>query len=277
MFKINKKITEDDKMNVVITGSSKGIGFALAKEFLKLGDTVIISSRSEENMAQALSKLQEEIPEARVFSQLCDVTKSEEIKNLMDFSIDKLGEIDIWINNAGTSGFEYDYLVNVSDEAIESAIKTNVIGTIYGCREAIRVMTKQGKGKIFNLAGMGSNGMASPKLLAYGASKSNMPQLLKSLKKETKDTGIGIHLIYPGMVLTDLLIRNATPEAKKFFNMVVERPETVAVKIVPQMRLIKGTGKSIKYSGTFKFFMKMMTGSLRKNRFFDKDGNLIEE
>ncbi|MCG3227203.1 MAG: SDR family oxidoreductase [Candidatus Heimdallarchaeota archaeon] len=264
-------------MNVVITGSSKGIGFALAKEFLKLGDTVIISSRSEENMAQALSKLQEEIPEARVFSQLCDVTKSEEIKNLMDFSIDKLGEIDIWINNAGTSGFEYDYLVNVSDEAIESAIKTNVIGTIYGCREAIRVMTKQGKGKIFNLAGMGSNGMASPKLLAYGASKSNMPQLLKSLKKETKDTGIGIHLIYPGMVLTDLLIRNATPEAKKFFNMVVERPETVAVKIVPQMRLIKGTGKSIKYSGTFKFFMKMMTGSLRKNRFFDKDGNLIEE
>ncbi|MHA1954305.1 MAG: SDR family NAD(P)-dependent oxidoreductase, partial [Candidatus Heimdallarchaeaceae archaeon] len=69
-------------MNVVITGSSKGIGFALAKEFLKLGDTVIISSRSEENMAQALSKLQEEIPEARVFCQLCDVTKSEEIKNL---------------------------------------------------------------------------------------------------------------------------------------------------------------------------------------------------
>ncbi|NPD89833.1 MAG: SDR family oxidoreductase [Asgard group archaeon] len=264
-------------MKVVITGSSKGIGFALAKEFLKFGDSVIISSRSEENINLALTKLKEDISEARVFGQLCDVTKSEEIKKLMDFSLEKLGEIDIWVNNAGTSGFEYDHLVNISDEAIENAIRTNVIGTLYGCREAIKIMTKQGKGNIFNLAGMGSNGMASPNLAAYGTSKSSMPQLLKSLKKETKDTGIGIHLLYPGMVLTDLLIRNATPEAKKFFNMVVERPETVAAKIVPQMRLIKGTGKSIKYSGTFKFFMKMMTGSLRKNRFFDKEGNLIEE
>lgn len=264
-------------MNVVITGSSKGIGFALAKEFLKLGDTVIISSRSEENMALALSKLQEEIPEARVFSQLCDVTKSEEVKTLMEFSLEKLGVIDIWVNNAGTTGFEYDYLVNVSDDAIENAIRTNVIGTLYGCREAIRIMTQQGKGKIFNLAGMGSNGMASPKLVAYGASKSPMPQMLKSLKRETKNTGIGIHLLSPGMVVTDLLVRNATPEAKNFFNMVAERPETVVAKLVPKMKQIKGSGKKIKFSGMFKFFLKMMMGSFRRNRLFDKDGNLIEE
>lgn len=264
-------------MNVVITGSSKGIGFALAKEFLRFGDSVIISSRSEENINQALVRLNEDIAEAKVFGQVCDVTKSEEIKKLMDFSLEKLGDVDIWINNAGTTGFEYDYLVNVSDDAIENAVKTNVIGTLYGCREAIKIMSKQGKGNIFNLAGMGSNGMASPNLVAYGTSKSSMPQLLKSLRKETKDTGIGVHLLYPGMVLTDLLIRNATPEAKRFFNMVVERPEKVATKVVPQMRLIKGSGKSIKFSGTFKFFLKMMTGSLRRNRFFDKEGNLIDE
>ena len=264
-------------MNVVITGSSKGIGYAFAKEFLCLGDSVIISSRSDENTNIALKKLKQEIPETEVYGYSCDVTKSDEIKNLMDYSLEKFGEVDIWINNAGTTGFEYDNLINISDEAIENAIRTNVIGTIYGCREAIKIMTNQSRGKIFNLAGMGSNGMASPKLVAYGASKSSMPQLLKSLIKETKNSGIGIHLLFPGMVFTDLLLRNANPQAKKFFNIVAERPSTVAKKLVPKMRKIKGTGKSIKFSNTLKFSFKIITASFRKRNFFDNEGNFIEE
>jgi chlorophyll(ide) b reductase len=264
-------------MNVVITGSSKGIGFALAREFLALNDTVIISSSNQENLYLALEKLKKEFPDAEIYGQICNVKKSEEINRLMDFSLEKFGELDIWINNAGTSGFEYDYLVNVSDKAIEDAIFTNVIGTIYGCREAIRIMTQQGKGKIFNLAGMGSNGMASPKLVAYGTSKSSMPQLLKSLVKETKNSGIGIHLLYPGMVFTDLLLKNATPQTKKFFNMIAEKPETIAKKLVPKMRKIKGTGKSIKYSNLFKFYLKLMTAGFRKRNFFDEQGNYIEK
>lgn len=264
-------------MNVVITGSTKGIGFALAKEFLSQGDSVIISSRNEKNIEQAVAKLKKEISNPDVYGHLCDVTKSEDVKNLVDFSLEKFDQIDIWVNNAGTSGFEYDKLINVSDEAIESAIKTNVIGTLYGCREAMKVMMKQKEGKIFNLAGMGSNGMASPNLVAYGTSKSPMPQMLKSLKKESKKTGVGVHLLYPGMVFTDLLVRNATPEAKKFFNLVAERPDTVVKKLVPKMKSIKGTGKKIHYSSMFKFFAKMITSNFRKRNFFDEEGNFIEE
>ena len=223
-----------------------------------------------------MEKLKQEIPEATVFGHVCDVRKSNDIKTLMEYALEKLGEMDIWINNAGTSGFEYDNLVNVSDKAIEDAIITNVIGTIYGCREAIKLMIKQGKGKIFNLAGMGSNGMASPKLVAYGASKSLMPQLLKSLVKETRKSGISIHLLYPGMVFTDLLLRNATPQAKKFFNMSAERPETVAKTLVPKMREIKGTGKKIKFTSAIGFFLKLMTAGFRRRNFFDEEGNYIK-
>ena len=264
-------------MNVVITGSSKGIGFALTKEFLKQGDSVVISSRSDENINEALEKLHEEFHEPKVYSFLCDVTNSADVKNLVEFSLEKLGYLDIWVNNAGTSGFEYDKLINVSDKAIESAIKTNVIGTLYGCREAMKVMFEQKNGKIFNLAGMGSNGMASPNLAAYGTSKSSMLQLLKSLKKETKNTGVGVHLLYPGMVFTDLLLRNATPNAKKFFNLVAERPDTVAKKLVPKMKKIKGSGKEIKYSNSIKFYLKLFTAIFRKRNFFDKEGNFIKE
>ena len=162
-------------MNVVITGSSKGIGFALVKEFLKQGDTVIISSRSERNIKEALVRLNEELTEPKIYSFICDVTKSEEIKNLANFSLEKFKEIDIWINNAGSTGFEYDKHINISDRAIETAVKTNMLGTLYGSREALKIMTKQGKGKIINLGGYGSNGMASPKLAAYGATKSSIP------------------------------------------------------------------------------------------------------
>ncbi len=264
-------------MNVVITGSSKGIGFSLTKEFLKCKDQVIISSRNEANVNKALDKLKAEFPDAIVFGMVCDVTDSESIMSLVNFALEKMGEIDIWVNNAGTTGFEYDNLVNVSDKAIKLAITTNMLGTLFGSREAIKIMSKQKKGKIFNLAGYGTNGMASPNLAAYGSSKASMKQLNKTLVKETKDENIGIHLLSPGMVLTDLLLRNATPEAKKFFNITADRAENVAEYLVPRMRKIKGTGKEIKYSSMLKMLWKFMTAGIRKNNFFDEEGNFIEQ
>jgi len=265
-------------MKVVITGSSKGIGYALAKEFLRHGDQVVISSRSDENLNKAKEDLKKEYPDAEVFSLVCDVTNPDDISKLKDFSLEKMKEIDIWVNNAGTNGFEYDFLVNVSNEVIENVITTNVIGTLYGCKEAIKIMTKQGKGKIFNLAGYGSKGMASPNLAAYGASKSSIPQLNKTLIKETKGTSIGIHLLYPGMVLTDLLMKNAnTPESKKIFNILAEKPDTVATYLVPKMRKIKGTGKEIKFASRLEYFWRFMTAGKRKNRFYDEEGNLIQD
>ncbi len=263
-------------MNIVITGSSKGIGFQLTREFLNHGDKVIISSRNEESINKAIEDLKSEFPKGDVNGIVCDVTNPDNVRTLVDYSLDKLGFIDIWINNAGSTGFEYDKHINVSDTAIKTAVKTNMLGTLFGSREALKIMLKQGKGKIFNLGGYGTNGMASPNLAAYGSTKSSVPQLTKTLVKETKNKKIGIHILLPGMVLTDLLLTNADVEAKKFFNIIAEKPETIARKFVPKMKKIKGTGKKINFNSTVKYFWIFMTAWKRKNRFFDDEGNPVD-
>ncbi|KAI9071880.1 hypothetical protein K1719_046153 [Acacia pycnantha] len=85
---------------VLITGSSKGIGFALAKEFLRAGDYVIICSRSNEKVESAVQSLREEFGEQYVWGTKCDVREAEDVKNLVAFAQEKLKYIDIWLLNS---------------------------------------------------------------------------------------------------------------------------------------------------------------------------------
>lgn len=261
-------------MKVVITGSSKGIGLAFAKEFLKHGDEVVISSRTQSVIDSAVKEIKEDMPNAKIYSSICDVTKTEEIEELIDFSASKLSNIDIWINNAGTNGYVYDKLVNVSDETIKQIVDTNLLGTLYASKKVLIFMEKQGYGQIFNLSGYGSNGKPSHKLAAYGATKSSMPQLVKTLKTEINNKKIGVRTISPGMVMTDLLIKNTTTEAIKIFNILAELPETVAAKLVPKIRKAKGFGKEIRFLSGSGVMWRFMTAGSRKNKFYDEEGNL---
>ncbi len=263
-------------MKIVITGSSKGIGFSLAKEFAKNGEQLIISSRNKESVDQAVKDIKLLFPKTEVYGTTCDVSLPEDIKNLISFSDDKLSGIDIWINNAGINGTHYGDITTWEDKTLESVIQINVLGTLYGCKEAISYMTKQGYGKIFNLAGMGSNGMASPKMVVYGASKASIPQLTKSLSKELKDTNILINYLSPGIVITDFIIDNVSEEAVPIFNILGEKPDKVAKFLVKKMYKISKSNKNINFSGTAKILWKFMTASFRKNRFFDQEGNLID-
>jgi chlorophyll(ide) b reductase len=263
-------------MKVVITGSSRGIGFALAKEFAKHGDQLIISSRNLESVENAIENLKQLYPNVEVHGTTCDVSKPEDVKKLAEFSDEKLSGIDIWINNAGINGTHYGDLTTWSNEKLESVIKINVLGTLYGCKEAIDYMTNQGHGKIFNLAGMGSNGMASPNMVVYGASKASIPQLTKSISKELKGSTILINYLSPGIVITDFIIDSVTPEAVPIFNILGENPDKVAKFLVRRIYKIKKSNKNINFSGTVKVFWKFMTASFRKNRFFDNDGNFKE-
>ena len=258
-------------MNIVITGSTKGIGLALAKEFLSHGDNVVISSRTEEKVNSIVEKLKGLYPENKVIGIVCDVTKGEELANLARKAKESLGVINIWINNAGTNGPERGDLVNISDEAFREVVETNLLGLLIGSREALKIMIEQGEGHLFNMAGWGSDGRPSPSVAAYGATKASIPQLTKTLVKETKGKGVGIHNLSPGMVLTDLLLTHADKEAFKIFNILAEKPETVVKKLVPKIRAIKGTGKSIRFLTRRGVMWRFMTARRRKNRFFDED------
>jgi len=261
-------------MKIVITGSSKGIGLAFAKEFLKHGDEVVISSRTSSAINAAVKEIKEEIPDANIFGSVCDVTKTEDIEELIKFSASKLSNIDIWINNAGTNGYIYDKLVNIPDDTIKQIVETNLLGTLYASKKVLIFMEKQGNGQIFNLSGYGSNGKASHKLAAYGATKGSMPQLVKTLKTEINNKKIGVRTISPGMVMTDLLKKNANPEAIKIFNILAELPEVVAAKLVPKIRKTKGFGKEISFLSSYGVMWRFITAGKRKNKFYDEDGNI---
>lgn len=260
-------------MNVIITGNTKGFGLALTKEFLKAGDNVNISSRNENRVKDVAASLKNQFPKADIIEYPCDVSNPTSTSDLANIAMEKWGKIDIWINNAGTSGMTRKPLNEVPIDELQLVISTNVLGTLYGCQAALSVMIQQDRGHIFNLAGWGSDGRTSELSAVYGTSKAPMPQLTKTLSKEYKKTNIGIHFLSPGMMVTDLVIKNATPDTHRIFNILCDYPEIVAKNFAPKIRTINGTGKKIQYISRLGMMLRFMTAWRRKNKFFDENGN----
>ncbi|XP_014524282.1 chlorophyll(ide) b reductase NOL, chloroplastic isoform X2 [Vigna radiata var. radiata] len=233
--------------NVLITGSTKGIGYALAKEFLKAGDNVLICSRSDERVEAAVRSLRVEFGEQYVWGTKCDVRNAEDVKNLVSFAQEKLKYIDIWINNAGSNAYSYKPLVEASDEDLIEVVTTNTLGLMICCREAIKMMVDQPRGgHIFNIDGAGSDGRPTPRFAAYGATKRSVVHLTKSLQAELKMQDVKnvlVHNLSPGMVTTDLLMSGVnTKQAKFFINVLAEPAEVVAEYLVPNIRSIPANG-----------------------------------
>ncbi|GMJ11892.1 NYC1-like [Hibiscus trionum] len=254
--------------NVLITGSTKGIGYALAKNFLVAGDNVIICSRSAERVESAVKSLREEYGE-RVWGTQCDVRKAEDVKNLVLFAQKNLGYIDIWINNAGSNAYSYKPLAEASDEDLIEVVSTNTLGLMICCREAIKMTLQQPRGgHIFNIDGAGSDGRPTPRFAAYGATKRSAVHLTKSLQAELKMQDVKnvvVHNLSPGMVTTDLLMSGATTKQAKFFiNVLAEPAEVVADYLVPNIR-------SIPASGSWKpTYIRFLTGLKAYSQIFSR-------
>ena len=140
--------------SVIITGSTRGIGFAMAKEFLKRGNQVTLSGRHP-----TISKTVEEHLDdysGRFSYYSCDVRSKDEIQNLWDFSVQRWGKVDIWINNAGVNS-PHDALYNIDKNYTDDLVNTNIFGVIYGSQVAAKGMIGQGFGAIYNMEGLGSN------------------------------------------------------------------------------------------------------------------------
>jgi chlorophyll(ide) b reductase len=260
-------------MNIIITGNTKGIGLALSTEFLKCGDNMIISSRNEERITEVANDLKDRFPDSQIHGFVCDVSDEQMVRDLAEFGKEKFETLDIWVNNAGTAGNQRTPIIETPSEEFKFVLETNLLGTINGCKAALSVMGPQQHGEIFNMLGWGSKGRPSPRSASYGASKAATYQLTRTLIKETR--GVGIHMLSPGMVLTDLLLEHADSQAKKIFNILAEWPETVARFLVPRMRAVKGTGKEISYLTRKRAIWRFLTAWKRKNRFFDENGTMI--
>ncbi|CAN6464994.1 unnamed protein product [Victoria cruziana] len=268
--------------NVLITGSSKGIGYALAKEFLKAGDNIIICSRSEERVESAVRSLREEFGQ-HVWGTVCDVRGGGDVKALVSFAQEKLNHIDIWINNAGSNAYSYKPLTETSDEDLMEVVTTNTLGLMLCCREAIKMMVNQPRGgHVFNIDGAGSDGRPTPRFAAYGATKRSVVHLTKSLQAELRMHDINnvmVHNLSPGMVTTDLLMSGAlTKQAKFFINILAEPADVVAAYLVPCIRDVPLSGSSrptyIRFLTGLKAYSQMFSRiafGARRNRYLLED------
>jgi NAD(P)-dependent dehydrogenase (short-subunit alcohol dehydrogenase family) len=236
---------------VIITGSSRGIGLGMAREFLKRGCAVVLSARGEEQMHAEVHKLGDEFGPERVFGRACDVTDYARVQQLWDAAFERFGAIDIWINNAGIT-HAHRMLWELDPAEISGVIDTNITGLMYGCKVAMTGMLAQGYGRLYNFEGHGSNDMIQAGMGIYGTTKRAVRYLTEALIEEAGSTPVKIGFISPGMVITDLLIndlKRMTPErqaeVKTIFNILADTVETVTPYIVEEVLKDTATGSRI--------------------------------
>lgn len=227
--------------NIVITGSTRGIGFAMAREFLTTGCSVTLSGRGKDLAEATLTAL---LPfEDRYIYVPCDVRQKASLQNLWDLSMAKWGGIDIWINNAGQNT-PHVYAWETGEFSTENIISTNLVGMIFGAQVAAAGMLRQGHGAIYSMEGLGSNNMIQPRTILYGTTKHALSYFMKGLAKELEGSGVIAGRLSPGMMLTDFITKTpdgATSDViqdekfRKLFNILADRPETVARFFIPKI------------------------------------------
>ncbi len=227
--------------NVVITGSTRGLGLEMTKEFLKAGCNVTISGSKPQSFDKAKEELKEF--ENQFIYIACNVRNIDDIKNLWIKSVEKWGRVDIWINNAGQN-YPRESFWETPDKYIDAVVDTNIKGVMYGSKVAAENMLNQGHGQIWNMEGLGSNGMIIEQTILYGTSKCALTYFSEGLAKELKDSPVKIGRLSPGMMLTEFITKSPTGEIssvtqdkrfRRVFNTLGDKPETVAKFFVPRI------------------------------------------
>ncbi len=140
---------------VVITGSSRGFGFCLAREFRRMGCNVVISAVNAENLRKAEAELKNAGPgDAAVIRTVCDVTDSRALQRLWDLAKETFGSVDIWVNNAGVNSPDKP-VCELTEKEIGFLLDTDLKGTVLGSGIAFAGMKEQGFGQIYNVEGYG--------------------------------------------------------------------------------------------------------------------------
>ncbi|QSO46834.1 SDR family oxidoreductase [Alicyclobacillus mengziensis] len=255
---------------VVITGSSRGLGFAMAERFLRAGYDVTLSGRSEDTLLTAANRLG--TYKGHILAVVCDVRDRRDVIRLWESAVEGFGTIDIWINNAGINQPDL-HLWDISPEDVDHVVETNLLATIYGSQVAMQGMLRQKKGYIFNMEGFGSNEMQQAGLNLYGTTKRALTYFTTALAKEAKDTPVKVGLLSPGMMVTDFItqtegIINDPEKSRKIFNILGDKPETVADFLVSKMIAGPKNGARIAWLTKSKATYRFMTAGFRKRDLF---------
>ena len=187
-----------EQKNVFITGSSRGIGLAIAHKFASLGANVVLNSRGE--ISEEL--LAEFKPYGvKVLAISGDVSDFTDAKRMVDQAIEGLGSVDVLVNNAGIT--QDTIMLKMTEDDFEKVLKVNLTGAFNMTQAVLKQMIKAREGAIINMSSvvglMGNIGQAN-----YAASKAGLIGFTKSVAREVANRNVRVNAIAPGMIESDM-------------------------------------------------------------------------
>ena len=184
----------------LVTGASKGLGKAIALAYAEAGAKVVVSARSEDLLDDVVSEIKSKGGEGLAVK--CDVSKDQDLFDLVKTAMDHFNRIDILVNNAGISPY-VKYAVDVTREMWEKIFNVNMMAPFILTREVGKIMIKQNHGRIINMASAGGMvGMAGQ--VAYASMKGALIQMTRSLAIEWAKNDITVNALAPSILATDL-------------------------------------------------------------------------
>jgi glucose 1-dehydrogenase len=228
----------NERRVAVVTGSSKGIGKAIAMEFANAGYSLIINARNEEELKQAAEDISNSIKDAgKVVSIPGDISQEPVCISLIENAVKQFGRIDVLVNNAGIGG-ESMKIHELTEKDWDEVIDVNLKGAFLCTREAVINMLKDGSNNnnnysIINISSIHEQ-TPQPESAPYAASKGGMQMLTKTVALELADKGIRVNGIAPGAIATDMnkdILENQQKKEKKEQGIPVHRigqPEEIA-------------------------------------------------
>ena len=189
----------NNPLNIVITGASKGIGMALAQKFASAGYNLFLGARNAEELAITSNRLQKEHPKNKIFYFPADLSNKESAKGFAAKAVEKYSEIDVLINNAGQ--FLPGSIYNEAEGVLEQMLGSNLLSAYFTTRALLPVMMNKMKGHIFNICSIASL-KAYDNGGSYSISKFALMGFSKNLREELKPYNIKVTSVYPGAVFT---------------------------------------------------------------------------